>query len=36
MVSFYAFPEIFIDTVAANLYERKLTIAFKLQKINTF
>ena len=27
MVSFYAFPEIFINTVTANRYERKLTLA---------
>jgi len=26
MVSFYAFLEIFIDTVTANRYERKLTL----------
>ena len=36
MVSFNAFPEIFIDTVTANLYERKLTLAFKLQKSTLF
>jgi len=36
VVSFYAFPEIFTDSVTANCYERKLTLAFKLQKINMF
>ena len=36
MMSFYAFSGIFIDTVTANRYERKLTLAFKLQKINMF
>ena len=36
MVSFYAFPGIFIDTVIVNCYKRKLTLAFKLQKINMF
>jgi len=35
MVSFYAFLEIFIDTVTANRYERKLTLTFKFQKINS-
>jgi len=32
MVSFYEFPEIFIDSVTANRYERKLSC----KKINVF